>query len=151
LGAGRFADREEAARALAELGREGLPALRAAKKSQDPEIRSRAEALLDRIETDLLIRPTLVTLDFADQPVADVFATLSQRTGMTLVTLPENNPVWKTRRMTLTAPEPVPFWAMVDRLTRAAKLQDSTNVRSIPGKSGAVMQFFDGDSTATNP
>jgi hypothetical protein len=62
LGAPRYADREAAARSLEHLGRAALPPLRTAREDRDPEIRSRAALLLDRIERDLLLRATPVAL-----------------------------------------------------------------------------------------
>src|SRR5258708_28053691 len=64
LGSPRYALRESAEGELARLGRAALPALRAAKDSKDPEIRTRVTALLARIENSLLLQSTPVSLDF---------------------------------------------------------------------------------------
>src|SRR5205823_5129027 len=50
LGAPSFADREAAAKALEALGPAAIPALQAAAKSPDPEVRQRASALLARLQ-----------------------------------------------------------------------------------------------------
>src|SRR5436309_12935452 len=54
LGSKKFRQREEAAQALEALGEQALDALRqAAAKSDDPEVRFRAERLLTRLEGHL--------------------------------------------------------------------------------------------------
>jgi hypothetical protein len=74
-------------------------------------------------EADRLLRPTPVKLDYADQPVAQVVGSLAERTGVPMALFPDT-PVasWRTKRISLTAPEPVPFWAAVDRLGPTAGL-----------------------------
>jgi RNA polymerase sigma factor (sigma-70 family) len=54
LGAPDFADREAAAKKLRELGLKAEPALRAALKSEDPEVRARAAKVLNEIRKDQL-------------------------------------------------------------------------------------------------
>lgn len=51
LGSGDFKKREEASRKLKEMGKAALPALKEALSSDDPEIASRAGAIIKRIET----------------------------------------------------------------------------------------------------
>ena len=50
LGDADYAAREEAMQRLVEVGKAALPALRAAAKSEDPEVRNRVEQLLKRFE-----------------------------------------------------------------------------------------------------
>src|SRR5947209_1009652 len=50
LGAEAFAERDAAARLLERLGAAALPALRGAVRSEDPEVRRRAAAIVERIE-----------------------------------------------------------------------------------------------------
>src|SRR4051794_17626013 len=77
LGSPRYAEREAAAGALERAGRPAIAALRAARDARDPEIRTRAAALIHRIEGALLTQPTLVTLDFEDQPLPEVVKAMS--------------------------------------------------------------------------
>src|SRR5580704_15086177 len=91
LGSPRYAEREEAAGALERLGRQAVAALRAARDDRDPEIRTRTGALLNKIEGTLLTQPTLVTLDFQDQPLPEVVKALSASTGIKLGLIPENS------------------------------------------------------------
>ena len=59
------------------------------------EIRTRAAALLQKIEGSLLTMPTMVWLNFKDAPLADVVQALGQQTGMKVSLFPENLPRWK--------------------------------------------------------
>jgi hypothetical protein len=113
LGASRYAEREAAADALEALGRDALEALRAARADRDAEVQVRAEALLERIENGLLTRPTLVRLDVRDRPLSEVLREVGEQTGVALVLhgLAAEEP-----RVTLRAPEPLPFWKAMDKL-----------------------------------
>jgi hypothetical protein len=128
LGAARYPDREAADKALMQLGRLALPALRAARSSPDPEIRSRAIGLIKRIESALLTQPTHVTLDFEDATVLDVAKSFSQQLGAKVALYPEELPKWKQKRVTIRASGPVDFWKAVDRLCEAAGLQYFPNM-----------------------
>jgi len=77
LGSPRYADRRGASDDLEKLGRRAVEALRAARSTDDAEVRSRAEMLLDKIETDLLTRPTMVTLDGRGRPLVEVVRDLA--------------------------------------------------------------------------
>ncbi len=144
LGAPRFADREQASRALEALGREALPLLREARNSKDPEVQTRATTLIDRIESKLMVRPTLVQLDFHDQPLPVVVKTLAERTGVPMALVPENSPVWPSRRVTIEAAEPVTFWQMLDRVAAAGQLQHNIGLGfAANGRSG--VQFLAGN------
>src|SRR5262245_41518711 len=101
LGAPRYADRAAAAERLRTLGRESLAPLRAAREAQDPEVRARALALLEEIEASLMVEPTRVRLDFRDRPIAEVARNLSEQSGITINLIPDNNPNWASRRITL--------------------------------------------------
>ena len=63
LGSPKYIDREEASAAIEKLGRDALPALRSARTGSDAEIRSRASELVERIENELMVRPTLMLMD----------------------------------------------------------------------------------------
>ena len=127
LGSPRFAEREQAAAALQALGPDALAALRAGRQARDPEVRARAAALRDRIESEQMVRPTVVALDFRDRPLAEVARELGDRAHVRLVLQPDNANLWKDDRVTLEAPGPVTFWAAIDRLCAAAHLQHDPN------------------------
>ena len=142
LGADRFNDREEASRALEALGKSALPALKAARSAKDAEIKSRAQALITRIESKLMVRPTLVRLDFHEAPLPRVLEELSARSGVPMMLIPENSPVWKDRTVTLEAATPVSFWEMLDRLAEAAQLQYTVGAGVPPNGRGGQVQLF---------
>ncbi len=131
LGAARYADREAAARALEKLGREAIPVLQGGRNARDMEIRTRAAALLQKIEGSLLTRPTMVRLNFKDDSLADVVLALGQQTGMKLSLFPENLPRWRQEHVNLQEPEPLPFWKAVDRLCAATSLQTDLELRGV--------------------
>lgn len=128
LGARRYSEREAAANALEKLGREALPALREARDHKDPEVRTRAIALTEKIEGSLLTLPTMVTLDYRDVPLTDVVKQLGAQAGVHLLLIPDNAVVWKSAKVTLTDAKPVPFWVAMDRLCDAARLQYRSGV-----------------------
>ncbi len=131
LGSSSFADREGAASALRRLGRSALPALRDARDSRDPEIRARASALVGEIGAASALEPTPVRLDFRDRPLSEVADAIGRAAGVTLAPGPESamsrppgsRPAWPDRRVTLEAPDPVPFWEAIGRLCRAGGLR----------------------------
>lgn len=147
LGSSRYAEREEAAAELERLGRDALPALRAARQDRDPEVRARAVALFDRIEGALLTRPSLIRLDFQDRPLLEVIQAMNRQSGAGLALVPENNPAWATRSVTLAESEPLPFWKAVDRLCEAASLQYNFGFQVMPGRA-AVLPLYDGNGRA---
>jgi len=151
LGSARFADREAASATLVALGRKALPALRAARELRDPEVRSRAAALVVKIEGALLTQPSLVAIDFRDAPLPEVVKAVADQTGIRLALSPENSPLWRTRRVTLREPDPLPFWKALDRLCEAAHLQYNLNSHGIPFGREAGLPLFEGASRPTNP
>lgn len=134
LGAMRYAEREAAAKSLEKLGVAAMPALRSGRDSRDLEIRTRAAALLQKIEGSLLTRPTMVTLDFDDVPLADVVQALSKRSGMKIALFPQDFPRWRTDRVSLHEDHPVTFWRAVERLCAAAALQDDIEPRGLASR-----------------
>jgi len=126
LGSPRFSEREQAATALRELGADALPALRTARSAGDAEVRTRAAAILDRVECELMVLPTLVKLDFREQPLGEILKALGERSRMVMLPEdPENQATWQDRRISLQAPAPVPYWTAVDRLCAAGMLRFS--------------------------
>ena len=84
-------------------------------------------------EADRLLRPTLVKLDYADRPVADVVRSLAERSGVPMVLFPDEPAAgWRKKRMSLAAPGPVPFWEAIQRLEPTAGLiLDELGVREL--------------------
>ncbi len=139
LGSARYTEREQASKALEALGRDALSALREARDSEDPEVRSRATILIERIENELMIRPTLVALDFRQQPISEVVSMIAKRSGMDVSLVAD---AMSTRRISLEATEPVPFWKAIDRLCATAQLRSNVTMQMGPDGRGAVVQLF---------
>ncbi len=119
--------REEAARTLEEQGVEALPALRAARDSAGgPEGRERFAKLIDQIEARLLDRPTMVVLDVEDRPLGEAVEALARRSGFALSL---DDPALATRRVTVRASGPLPFWEAVDRLGHACHVRHDPGTR----------------------
>jgi hypothetical protein len=149
LGASRYAQREAAASALKKLGADALPALRQALDSKDPEIRNRAQSLIDTIDSDLLIRPTLVKMDFEKEPVNDVASSVSAQSGIKILLEPLDHPMWKSRTLSLHEAEPVPFWKAIDLLSQAGGLVPNPSAQMM-GEVGRapVLRMFAGETAA---
>jgi hypothetical protein len=131
LGAPRFADREAAANALRDLGADALPALREGRDADDPEVAARAGALVEQIETNLMVQPTTVRLDYRDRTLAEVAADLGARGGFELKLQPENDPRWHSRRVTLQSSGPVPLWRAIEDLCREGGFQVNQSFQMI--------------------
>jgi len=143
LGSTRYADREAAARALEQLGREAIAALQSARDCRDLEIRTRARGILQKIQGALLTEPTMVCLDFRDMPLADVAQELTRRTGMRIVLFPEKLPRWSAERISLEAASPLPFWKAIDGLCAAASLQSDLELHGVTTPSEATLALSD--------
>src|SRR5260370_800053 len=80
-----FQVRQDAAAALDRLGAAALPALRAARKHLDPEVRRRVAELLplleSRVETARQLEAPPLRLHYHNTPLAEVLADLSRRSG----------------------------------------------------------------------
>jgi hypothetical protein len=122
LGSPRYDLRESAEVELAKLGRAALPALRAARGSKDLEIRTRASALLSKVEGSLLVQPTPISFDFQDIPLGQAIRSINQQAGLSFVLAPEDDPSFEGRRLNLRSSEPLPFWKAIDALCAAGQL-----------------------------
>jgi hypothetical protein len=151
LGASRYADRQVAAEALERIGRAALPALRAARDSRDPEIRTRALLVSQKIESALLTQPTRVKLDFENTPLLDVTRALSSQAGFKMALYPPNLPKWRLQRVTIHNSQPVDFWKAVDQLCDAAGLQYNPSMHSFGGEREPTLTLSDGSSRVLTP
>ena len=170
LGAQSFDDRVAAYKALERIGREALPALRAAADTGDTRARSRARALIEsigrQVESDRFTRPTLLRLDFRNRPLGEVVDALNDRydLGLSLRLGPDPNigmvvidpdqPMrlreLKGREITLEAAQPVPFWKAIDRIcyARALRYDETSRQRFWPGQG---FLFLMADRTGRGP
>jgi hypothetical protein len=141
--------REEAARTLEERGTDALPTLRAARDAAgSQDARGTFSGLIDRIETRLLDRPTLVKLDLDDRPLGDAVLALATASGFTIKL---DDPALASRRIAVRAPSPLPFWEALDRLGRAGHVRhDPGPRRDAHGedREASTIRLVDGDPPA---
>ena len=123
LGSADVAEQKRAAAALLESGRTAMPALMAARDSDDAGLRSHAQEICTRIEAASVGRATRVRLELRDVPIDRAIAALGKAAGAKLE-LPEPDPgddeAKRQRRITLVTPGEVPFWEAVELMHRAA-------------------------------
>jgi hypothetical protein len=118
---------EEAARTLEEHGELALSALRAARDSaKGPGAREPLSDLIERIEAGTLARPTMVALDVDNQPLGEAVQALATRSGYALSL---DEPALASRRVTVRALGPLPFWEAVDRLSHVAHVRHDPGLR----------------------
>lgn len=129
LGSGDFEDREQAEQELDKLGLKAIDALKQAAKSEDAEVRRRAEDLVAKIEkreaSALILRPTRVTLSLKDAPVAEAIAALRKQTDFA-IQLHDPEEKAKDVKVTLELKD-VAFWEALAALCDKAGLAE-TNV-----------------------
>lgn len=126
LGSSEFAEREAASKRLNELGVLALDDLRAACKSENPEVADRAKELVGKIErrvaSERALAPTVVELDATDTPLDAVLAMLSKQTGCEVVLGGLKPDALAAKKITI-ATGKVPFWAAVLKVCDTADLQ----------------------------
>jgi hypothetical protein len=120
LGSTRFSEREAAMKVLEELGKEAVPALLAARHSSDPEVRTRVESLLGRLEWNTAFSARERTLDLDNRPLREVADAVAAGTG-TRLALPKGEN--QARPVTLRARERVGFWRALDQVCAAGAVQ----------------------------
>ncbi|HKI34595.1 MAG TPA: hypothetical protein VKA46_22255 [Gemmataceae bacterium] len=128
LGSDSREDVEKATKELEEIGAPALGALREAAKDGDGDVKSRAEALVKKVETkaaaDKLLAPTKVKLVFKETPLADAIAEFNKKSGYTIV-LHDPHKKLKERTVTLDTGE-VTFWEAFDKFCEKADLVEGT-------------------------
>lgn len=124
LGADKMAQREAAHHALDAIGTSALEALKKAAASDDPEIRRRAEELIKgiekRAETDLVLQPTKLKLNYKDITVGEAVRDLAKQTGFS-INLISNSASVQQRKVTLQTGD-LSFWEALDQFCAKAGL-----------------------------
>jgi hypothetical protein len=124
LGSPQYGEREEASRDLAACGTAALKALRRAAQSGDPEVSRRAVVLVRRmerrLETDRLLAPQRMRLEFRDTPLPEAVAAFARRTGYP-IKLEGDDGKLAERKVTLDTGDTT-FWPAFDRFCAAAGL-----------------------------
>jgi hypothetical protein len=151
LGSARYADREAAAAALERIGRHALAPLRVARDSRDPEVRTRASALAQKIENLLLTQPTCVQLQFQNTPLPEVARSLSSQTGFRIELYPANLPRWRQQRVILHESGAVEFWKAIDKVCDLAGLQYNASMHGYMGNGEPIFALTDGTSRTLTP
>jgi hypothetical protein len=127
LGSSSFEERQEAARALDAVGGPALPALRAAERGPDPEVRRRARDLVRRIEqreeTARVLRPQTVRLVYKDTPLREALADFSRKAGAQ-IDLRGNAARAASGRVSLDTGE-LTYWEALARFCAAAGLSEA--------------------------
>ncbi len=123
LGSSKYSERESAAAELEKLGPKALAALRDATGAKDQEVRVRAAAILGKIESGLLDKPTLVELDYREVSIADFVKSFNSRGFVQLTLTSDQLPDWRTTKITLSEQEPVPLLKALDLFCEAAHVR----------------------------
>ena len=131
LGSERFAEREQAAKELDEIGPPALTALReAAQKSTDPEVKRRAAELARKIEErqdrEEILRPKRVHLAYTDTPLHEALGDFQKKCGYRLTLHDPNGKLdeLKKRPITLDTGD-VTFWEALELFCKAAGLVEA--------------------------
>jgi hypothetical protein len=130
LGSAMFMEREAATKALEALGAPALEALKKAAAGSEPEARRRAVELIVRIErrlqTEQLLKPTMVHLVCQDAPVKEAVAQLAKKSGYN-VTLSGEPAKYRDRKVTLDTGATT-FWQALDRLCEKTGLREADRI-----------------------
>jgi len=124
LASDKFKEREAAAKALDAIGAPAVEALRKASLSDDADVRRKAEALLNRIESrlqaDSVLAPSRVKLSFKDVKISEAVQDLAKRSGYGMELAPEARAIGDGTMTLETAA--LPFWEALERFCEAAGL-----------------------------
>lgn len=102
-----------------------LPILREIAATASVEVRQRASALIDRITTKRLLRPTLVKLDFTDRPLNEAIKEISESSGFSIELEPNfPNP---ERKISVKAGGSIGLFESLDRLGAAGEFRIDLN------------------------
>lgn len=128
LGSGTFAEREKATKELAAIGVPALEALRKAAKSEDAEVRKRAEDILPRIERQAesarVLAPKRLHLTYKDTPLGEAVADFHKKSGYT-IELHDPDGKLKERKITLDTGEAA-FWHVYGLFCDKAELSEAS-------------------------
>ena len=140
LGDSSFEVREKAAKDLGLAGEPALEQLQKERKSEDPEIKRRVEALIKKIETESynkrLIDPKKITMKHVDAPVPEVIADLVKLSGYRII-LEDKSRALETKKISVEM-KGVPFWEALETIAMKANLVE---VAGIQGAVGYPIRF----------
>ncbi|NBS91316.1 hypothetical protein EBS67_15165 [bacterium] len=140
LGDSSFKVREKAEKDLGLAGEPALEQLRKERKSEDPEIKRRVEALIKKIETEsynkMLIDPKKITMKHVDASVPEVIADLVKLSGYRII-LEDKSRALETKKISVEM-KGVPFWEALETIAMKANLVE---VAGIQGAVGYPIRF----------
>ncbi len=132
LGSNKYAERDEASKALAALGGPALGALKQAAISSDLEVKRRALALIKkieaRLETDKLLAATRLRLKVRDVKLTAALQELARLSGHS-IELQGPPSKFASRTISLDTGETT-FWQALDALCQQAELSESSTALS---------------------
>lgn len=136
LGSDQFAEREKATRELEAIGSAAVPALEKASSSADQETSMRAKGLLEKLsqaaESEKLLTPTRIRLEYKDTPVPEAVADLAKKTGFQIQLVGDTSKL-AGRTITLDTGETT-FWQAFDQFCQKAGLIEGENALVRPGR-----------------
>ena len=128
MGSGTFSEREKATKELAAIGVPALDALRKAAKSDDAEVRKRAEELMPKIEARAesirVLAPKRVHLVYKNTPLSEAVADFQKKSGYTL-RLHDPDEKLKDRKITLDTGDTT-FWHALELFCDKAQLTEAS-------------------------
>jgi hypothetical protein len=142
LGSASFAEREKASKELAAIGAPALEALRKAAKSDDAEIRKRAEEILPKIERQAesarVLVPKRVKLVYKDTPLGEALADFQKKSGYK-IHLHDPDGKLKERKITLDTGETT-FWHAFASFCDKAELSEASmeDLMRVPQPAGGA-------------
>ena len=135
LGDSSFEVREKAEKDLGLAGEPALEQLRKARKSEDPEIRRRAESLIKKIETESdnkkLIDPKKITMKHVDAPVTEVIADLVKQSGYRIV-LEDKSRALESKKISVEMKD-ASFWEALQTISVKANLVEVAGLQGVAG------------------
>ncbi|HSI33696.1 MAG TPA: hypothetical protein VK986_08920, partial [Tepidisphaeraceae bacterium] len=120
------AAREQAQAALVALGEDAHPQLVAAlARATDPEVRSRLQAVVARVEQSRQVGQTRITLNLDNVPAADAVAELARQARGPIPVRPANHLTKSSKRVSLKV-DHRPYWEVMGLLCKQLDVEPST-------------------------
>jgi hypothetical protein len=128
MGSGNFTEREKATKELSDIGVPALEALRKAAKSDDAEVRKRAEELLPKIEraaeSARVLAPKRVHLVYKDAQLSEALTDFQKQSGYSMELLDPDGKL-KERKITLDTKDTT-FWHALALFCEKAELKEAS-------------------------
>ena len=152
LSADDWSAREAAVTSLVALGDEMLPQFEAAlAKSRDPEVRSRLESAIARVEEMRQVGASLITLNLQKVPASEAFAELARQARGPLPTEPATLLSGKSDKQVSLKVDRRPFWEVMELLCKQADVEPAClNRQNREIGLGLVRAGENGDSGGRN-